>query len=601
MATRRTTSTRPDSAKAIRHNLEVLNGGRRALTLAPSLTELERERGLRFVVRTRNRPRPETIERAILAEHGLAVEAEPLFRTIDAGEAADAIGRRYLLTLPGLSRRDVAVNPFELGYQLAATSGLEIEAVEPDLPHSAYAGNVTTDAFGFAAGIPLCNVDEDESLPKTWNVENTHVLAAQTLAPAPSGKQLGEGIVIGHPDTGWVVHDELDAAALDTSKSFDFVDGDNDATDPLTKPWLSIGFLGNPGHGLGTGSVIVSGPGGLIKGVAPAATLVPIRTVTKVWQVFTADLARGIEWATNQGCHVISMSLGGTPSDDLQLAVNTAVKDNIIFCGAAGNCVHFVVAPGLYPNAVGVAASNFRDEPWLGSCRGPAVDITSPGENVWVARRKKGESGTARVGQSQGTSPATALVAGVAALWLAHHGRDALIAKYDPVVKLQHVFLHLLRQTARQVPGWDTSSFGPGIVDAEKLLKAQLPEPADVAATLPADPFRMLTTSEVIALMLGESAPSLVEVRLAADLGAAGAGAVVAEGVAERNLAKYGPELIHILAENRAAGLQYRNAVRAPALAAPERAVAEAVLSPDAATAELARVASPSLRRALRG
>jgi hypothetical protein len=571
------------------------------LTLAPSLTGLERERGLRYVMRTRNRPRPETIERAILAEHGLMVEAEPLFRQIDAGEAAAEIGRRYLVTLPGLSRRDVAVNPFELGYRLAETAGLEVETVEPDLPHSVYAGNAAIDASVFG-GLPGCNVDEDESLPLTWNLASTRVPDAWALAPPAGGRRFGEGIVVGHPDTGWAVHDELDAAALDTSRSWNFVDGNADATDPLTKEWWAIGPLAQPGHGLGMGSVIVSRQAGAMQGAAPLATLVPIRAVTKVWQVFTGDLARGIEHAATNGCHVVSMSLGGIPSEALERAVNDAVARDVIVCAAAGNCVQIVVAPGLYPSAIGVAASNSRDEPWRGSCRGPAVDIAAPGENVWVARRKKGESGTARIGQSQGTSPATALVAGVAALWLAFHGRETLLARYGGQVRLPHVFRHLVRQTARTVAGWDAANLGPGIVDAAALLQAPLPSVDEVMAAQPADALRMLTPVEVIARMIGEPDPAPVQARLAGDLAGTTDQEVAGDGRVERNLAQYGPELVHILAENRAALLQYRAAIRAPALVAgsPVGATPGVVLPVGAETAELARVASPSLRARLR-
>jgi serine protease len=267
---------------ALRQNLSVLNPGIASPVRAPSTVELEREAGLRFVLRTRNRPRPETIERKVRDAHGLVAEVRPLFRSLDAGAAAGDIGRRYVLTLKGLSRRDIAVNPFELSYRLAETPGLEIEAVEPDLPHSVYAGNVTTEAVSFGGAL-RCEVDADPTLDPIWHLVNTHVLEAWTLAPPAGGQALGKGILVGHPDTGWVVHDELDRPALDTSRSWDFVDDDPDATDPLKKPWLSIGLFGQPGHGLGTGSVIVSRQAGRLQGVAPAARLVPIRTVTRVW------------------------------------------------------------------------------------------------------------------------------------------------------------------------------------------------------------------------------------------------------------------------------------------------------------------------------
>jgi serine protease len=581
----------------VRQNLAVLNPGVASPQRAPSTSELEREAGLRFVLRTRNRPRPETIQRRLRDAHGLVAEVRPLFRSLDAGARAGEIGRRYIVTLEGLSRRDIAVNPFELAYRLAETPGLEIEAAEPDLPHSVYAGNVANEALSFG-GILRCEVDEEPALAPVWHLGKTRVLEAWTLDPPAGGLAFGEGILVGHPDTGWVVHDEVDASALDTGRSWDLVDDDADATDPLDKPWLSIGLFGQPGHGLGTGSVIVSRQAGRLQGVAPAAKLVPIRTVTRVWQIFSGELARGIEWAVTKGCHVVSMSLGGLPSEALERAVNFAVANDVIVCAAAGNCVHVVVAPGLYPNAVCVAASNSRDTAWRGSSRGPAVDIAAPGQNVWVARRRKGESGRARIGQSQGTSPATATVAGIAALWLAHHGREALLARYRGV-PLQHVFLKLLRQTARH---WNEPSMGAGIVDANQLLKAPLPRPADVAADFPDDPLRMLSLEEVAARMIAEPDPAPVraELEVAFGLDVSPVESAVADEETEDVLTRFGPELLHILAEDRAAALQLRASVRSAALEGISPPFGQPIDAAPAGTGELARFASPSLRAQLR-
>jgi hypothetical protein len=590
------TAPRDVARDPVRQNLAVLNPGIGSPRRAPSTSELEREAGLRFVVRTRNRPRAETIRRRLHDAHGLVADVRPLFRSLDAGASAGDIGRRYVVTLAGLSHRDVAVSPFEVAYRLVDTPGLEIEAAEPDLPSAVYAGNVTSEAVAFG-GILGCEVDDEPALAPAWHLGKTRVFEAWALAPPAAGRALGEGILVGHPDTGWVVHDELDAAGLDTSRSWDLVDDDADATDPLDKPWFSIGLLGQPGHGLGTGSVIVSRQTGRLQGVAPAAKLVPIRTVTRVWQIFSGDLARGIEWAVTHGCHVVSMSLGGLPSEALERALNFAVSRNVIVCAAAGNCVHVVVAPGLYPNAVCVAASNSADTAWRGSSRGSAVDIAAPGQNVWVARRKKGEPGRARIGQSQGTSPATATVAGVAALWLAYHGRGALLARYGGRVPLQHVFLKLLRETARP---WNETNIGPGIVDADALLRAPLPPPADVAADLPDDPLRMLSVEEVAARMIAEPDPAPVraELEVALGLGGPGVESVVPSGEAENVLTRYGPELLHILAHDRAAALQLRAAVRSVGL----EGLSPAARAPFGAarTGELARVASPSLRARLR-
>ena len=63
---------------------------------------------------------------------------------------------------------------------------------------------------------------------------------------------------------------------------------------------------------------------------------------------------------------------------------------------------------------------------------GPEVDITAPGLYIWRAVSTKAVNGVRayKVAPSEGTSYATALVAGACALWQAHHGRTNLIATY---------------------------------------------------------------------------------------------------------------------------------------------------------------------------
>ena len=100
-------------------------------------------------------------------------------------------------------------------------------------------------------------------------------------------------------------------------------------------------------------------------------------------------LCRAIAHATARGAHVISISLGGPwPSATLRRAVEDAVSAGVIVLAAAGNHVRFVVFPAALEEVIAVAASTIRDEPWSGSSRGDAVDITAPGASVWRARSR---------------------------------------------------------------------------------------------------------------------------------------------------------------------------------------------------------------------
>src|SRR5262245_65077408 len=79
----------------------------------------------------------------------------------------------------------------------------------------------------------------------------------------------------------------------------------------------------------------------------------------------------------------------------------------------------------------------------------------------------------ANIGQGQGTSFATALIAGIAACWLAHHDRAAIIkAAHARKEKVQDTFRRILKTTARRPKGWDSSEMGAGIANAQSLLTA---------------------------------------------------------------------------------------------------------------------------------
>jgi len=148
----------------------------------------------------------------------------------------------------------------------------------------------------------------------------------------------------------------------------------------------------------------------------------------------------------------------------------------MIVMAAAGNYVRFVTAPASYDSCLAVAATGPGDVPWDGSSRGSAVDVAAPGHCVYVAgfdwdTRPPGEA----FGTSSGTSYAVAHLAGAAALWVAHHGHAALVARYG-AGGVQAAFLATLRRPGVCVvpPGWDTS-WGVGRLDVANLLAAPLP------------------------------------------------------------------------------------------------------------------------------
>jgi hypothetical protein len=244
----------------------------------------------------------------------------------------------------------------------------------------------------------------------------------------------------------------------------------------------------SPGHGTATASVIMSNdaPAPGVFGAAPDVQLVPYRVSDSVVHFDFTNLTQALYRARDDNCDLISMSLGGPwAGRALGRAVDTLIDADVILLAAAGNVWPWVVYPAKFDNVVAVAASNAIDKPWKDSASGDAVDISAPGESVWRAFSEKVDGAMQfSVAPSSGTSYAVATTAGTCALWLAKHGRTALRAKYPG--RVAAVFLNLLKTSGfRSVPGWKTSNYGPGILDATALLAAPLPLQPPVIVSRP--------------------------------------------------------------------------------------------------------------------
>ena len=327
----------------------------------------------------------------------------------------------------------------------------------------------------------------------------------EAMAEMSDATRGGKGISVGQPDSGYTLHPNLGTAGLDLTRDRDVIDNDDDAIDDLipNPSWP----LPNPGHGTRTASVIVGQgtPTEGIVGLAGRALVVPIRATESVVQVFDSDVAKAVAHARQVGCRVVSMSLGGKGFFGLKGEIQRAVDAGMIVMAAAGNYVRTVTAPASYDNCLAVAATGPGDTLWVDSSRGIAVDVSMPGACVHVAAYN---DKTPVVRMANGTSYAVAHLAAAAALWLAFHGRQALINKYG-AKRIQAAFLTTLRWPGVCVvpAGWDPD-YGVGRVDLLALLKAPLPVPQDlvevgafgasdddavsrIAAMISADPVRV--------------------------------------------------------------------------------------------------------------
>ena len=421
-----------------------------------------RERGLRYVIEAPPDMPLEHVAGIVRDVLHRDFNVEPLFVGFENNPVPQRLRGFVLVSLPGVVADDLSQNPYELAYALLAQS--PFLSVEPDLPYMRFLG-----VRGGVLTPPKATTNDD----KAWSLRNIGADKAWALTSI-NGQQNGKGVSVAHLDTGWTTHVDLDQKNFDHSRAKDFISPKGNAEDP-------VDYSGNPGHGTRTGSVIMSRgdvtnttpPGtlglGQVTGVAREITYVPIRCIKRVI-IFSSDISSAVGYATACSCDVISMSLGGRPMKALRLAVQDAVSNDLLVVCAAGNWSWKVVWPARYSESLAVAANDWSSDPWIGSARERRIDITAPGKDVWKA--EPDPAGIA-VSRGDGTSYATANLAGVAALWLAFHGKRHLQAIARAAnTTLQEIFRNSAKSTARVPSGWDTTNFGAGIVDAERLLSA---------------------------------------------------------------------------------------------------------------------------------
>ncbi|MBV6521569.1 MAG: Extracellular serine proteinase [Gemmatimonadaceae bacterium] len=210
-------------------------------------------------------------------------------------------------------------------------------------------------------------------------------------------------------DTGIrITHREFGSRA---SYGIDIVDGDNIADDCN-------------GHGTSMASLIGGRRLGVAKGVRPVA----VRVLNCAGAGSTVDVISGIDWVTQHAAHpaVANLSLGGSPSLALDLAVQTSIQSGITYVVAAGgsasNACNF--SPARVPEAITVGGTGdgggvppaSPDTRTPSSNIGPCLDLFAPGASI---RSAWSASDTAMF-VTTGSSNSSAFVAGAAALYLDH-------------------------------------------------------------------------------------------------------------------------------------------------------------------------------------
>ncbi|MFY1659624.1 type VII secretion-associated serine protease mycosin [Micromonospora sp. WMMD1274] len=280
------------------------------------------------------------------------------------------------------------------------------------------------------------NVRQDQ-----WHLRFLNAAAAHVISE-------GDGVTVAVPDTGIDPHPDLRENLLAGTDLSSKGDGRQDHDGHGTSMAGLIGAHGQPDH---SGAL----------GVAPRAKLLPIRTRLVNGKGSADELAASVEWAVANHADVISISAVAGATSRLQGAIRSALEAEIVVVAAVGNQPEdrTVGYPASEPGVIGVGGIDRSGIHASISATGPEIDIVAPAVDIYST------SYDGKYSKGTGTSSATAIVAGAAAL---------IRSKY-PNLPAQEV-AHRLTATAvdKGPPGRD-DQYGYGVIDLVAALTADVP------------------------------------------------------------------------------------------------------------------------------
>lgn len=290
--------------------------------------------------------------------------------------------------------------------------------------------------------------------PATWESK------ALRLADAHKDSR-GKGITVAVLDSG--VEEKHPALAGRVRTGPDFV---KDGLRPGDPRWGA--------HGTAMASSVLH--------VAPEAEILSVRVINdkpegegSSMRAGPDPVVEGIDYALAHGADVISLSLGGTSigssfEETALAALGRAASAGVPVLSAAGNSgdvLNEVEYPAAYPAAIAVAAAG-KDGKRAGFSQVHTYNaVAAPGVGITTAKNTGGFE------KSRGTSPATALTAGVVALMLSRN-TDLTPAQVRSI----------LCTTAKHPEGGYDPRLGSGRIDAAAAVRAAVGPPAD--QTVPA-------------------------------------------------------------------------------------------------------------------
>ncbi|HEY5798577.1 MAG TPA: S8 family serine peptidase [Burkholderiaceae bacterium] len=246
--------------------------------------------------------------------------------------------------------------------------------------------------------VKLAAVPNDPYYGSEWHLAKIGAAQAwdKTSGAGVTIAILDSGVESGHPDL-----------AANMVAGYNAYDNNSDTTDVC-------------GHGTAVAgtAAAVSNNGTGVAGIAGQAKIMPVRvayfdTGYNSCYAYYSTIATGITWAADHGARIANASFGGVASSS---AIQSAAqymknKGGLVFVSAGNNGVDEGFAPTTTMIAVSATDSNDAKTSW--SSYGGFVSLSAPGSGLWSTSRG------AQYGTWNGTSFASPLAAGVAALMMA--------------------------------------------------------------------------------------------------------------------------------------------------------------------------------------
>ncbi|MHC1705752.1 MAG: S8 family serine peptidase [Tenuifilaceae bacterium] len=333
-----------------------------------------------------------------------------------------------------------------------------------------------------------CIAPDDPEYRDQWHLNYAYNPMADIRAELAWNINRGRNDVIIAVCDGGVdyTHEDLDPG--DRSRvvaGYDFGSGDSDPMDNLP----DNATLSYAGHGTHVAGIIgaITHNGKHVSGVMWNCKIMPVKMVGGSTfrgpfggtihdfstTALPSDVANAIDYAVNNGAHVINLSYGfsaiGFPINEVILkipllysTIASAYNRNVVVVAAMGN-EHEEGNPTNYPAgfaheviAVGNTTSNFQRA--TSSSTGNHIDVSAPGSSILSTIRGGGTD------TKSGTSMAAPVVSGIAGLIISQGLDRGFNLTNDDV-------LHILEKTADDIfpTGWDTET-GYGKVNAYRAM-----------------------------------------------------------------------------------------------------------------------------------